>query len=448
MIMNKKNIVKIVSDRLNRSQGIEFEIFLSQKKILYVGIKDGQVDHFRPSREIGLALRVLDKGKLGFAYLFGPTPKSLVLLTERAIGFASQADFDPIYTFPTAERSDTHGLDLFDRDLSKINEKVKIEHIKEMEHTALSADARIKKIQKAEYEEVTNYVSLANSSGLDLEREGTHIAMSLMVLAEDNNSSEIGCEFNCARIYTDLDPIKIGISAAKRAIDMLGSRQISTRICPAVLENRVVVDLLGVWSSSFFAENVYKGKSYLKDKINQIIASPRIQLIDDGIYPRGLGSAPFDDEGTTQKKTILIKEGRLLSYLFDRYWSKKTGSQLTGNSVRTQISSPPSTSASNLFISPGPLSFEQLLLTMDNGFLINELMGVHMADPVSGEFSLGASGMWIEKGEPVFPVKGVTISSTIYDLFSAVVELGDDLRFFGRIGAPSLLVKEIIVSGL
>jgi PmbA protein len=446
--MKKKDMVKVISDRLSRSPGVEFEIFFSQKKVLSIGIKDSQIDHFCSSREIGLALRVLMKGRLGFAYLFGPTTESLLLLTDRAIALAGQADKDPVSDFLSAGGSDIPDLELFDKNLATISEKDKVNHAREMEHTALKTDPRIKKVRKAEYEEVTHYVSLTNSSGLDLEKEGTRITMSLIVLAEENGSSEMGWEFGSARFYTDLDPITIGLSAAKRGLEMLGSRQISTRACPVVLENRTVVDLLGVWSSSFFGENVYKGKSFLKDKINQIISSPKIELTDDGLYPRGMGSAPFDDEGTSQRKTILIKEGKLLTYLFDRYWSKKTGSQLTGNAVRAQISSPPSTSVSNFFIAPGSLSFEKLLITMDQGFLINELMGVHMADPVSGEFSLGASGMWVEKGEPVFPVKGVTISGTIYDLFSGVQELGNDLRFLGRIGGPTLLVKEIIVSGL
>jgi PmbA protein len=446
--MKKKDIAKILSARLNRSLGIEFEIFFSQKEILSIGVKDGQVDRFRSSRELGLALRVLDRGRLGFSYLFGPTPDSLVLLTDRVVELAHQADFDPVYAFPPAERLDTLDLELFDRGLSKIGEKEKIALVKEMENSALSTDSRIKKVRKAEYEEVTNYVSIINSTGLDLEREGTIITMNLMALAGDNNHSEMGWEFDCARFYTDLDPIKIGFSAAKRGIDMLGSRQISTRTCPAVLENRVAADLLGAWSSSFFGENVYKGKSLLKDKINQIIASPRIQLVDDGQYPRGLGSAPFDEEGTPQKKTILVEEGRLLSYLFDRYWSTKTGSTLTGNSARNHISSPPSTSISNLLIYPGSLPVDQLIASMGKGFLIKELMGVHLIDPVSGEYSLGASGMWVEKGEGIFPVQGVTISGSIHDLFSAVEELGNDLRFFGRVGAPSVLVKEIIISGL
>jgi PmbA protein len=446
--MEKKKAVQVISDRLSRTGGIEFEIFLSRKKVLSIGIKDGKVDHFHSSREIGLALRVIKRGRLGFAYLFGPTRKGLDKLADRAMELADETDVDLNYSFHPKARVEVPDLELFDASLAAIHEKDKIAHVREMEHSALSSDPRIKKARKAEYEEVTNHVSLTNSRGLDLEREGTRCTMSIMVLAEDSGSSEMGWELGNARFYTDLDPITIGLSAAKKGIQLLGSRQISTRRCPAVLENTVVIDMLGAWASSFFGENVYKGKSFLKDKINEIIASPRIQLIDDGLYPRGMGSAPFDDEGTPQAKTILVKDGTLVSYLFDGYWSKKMGSEPTGNSFRAQIASPPTTSVSNLFIDPGSSSPEQLLSKMNDGLFITGIMGAHTIDPVSGEFSLGASGMWIQGGKATFPVKGVTISGTIYDLFSAVEEVGDDLRFLGRIGAPSLLVKEMIVSGL
>jgi PmbA protein len=435
--MEKKKVVEIISDRLSRSGGIEFEIFLSRKKVLSIGIKDGNVDHFRSSREIGLALRVLERGRLGFSYLFGPTPEGLNHLADRAIELAGQTDVDPNYSFHPEARLEVPELELFDASLTTIPEKDKIAHVREMEHSALSSDPRIKKARRAEYEEVTYHISLTNSKGLDLEREATRCTMSIMVLAEDNGSSEMGWELGNARFYNDLDPITIGISAAKRALQMLGSRQISTRRSPAILENTVVIDMLGAWASSFFGENVYKGKSLLSDKLNEIVASPRIRLIDDGLYPRGMGSGPFDDEGTPQGKTILVQDGRLASYLFDAYWSKKMGSEPTGNSFRAQIASPPTTSVSNFFLDPGTSSPEQLLSKMHNGLLITEVMGAHTIDPVSGEFSLGASGMWIQEGKPTFPVKGVTISGTIYDLFSAAEEVGENLRFLGRIGAPS-----------
>jgi PmbA protein len=446
--MEKNKVVQVLSDRLSRIAGIEFEIFLSRKKVVSIGIKDGKVDYFRSSREIGLALRVLKRGRVGFAYLFGPTPEGLDHLADRAIELAGQTDVDPNYSFRPEAGLEVPDLELFDASLATIRDEDKIAHVREMEHSALSSDPRIKKARRAEYEEVTNHISLTNSSGLDLEREGTRCTMSIMVLAEDNGSSEMGWELGNARFYTDLDPVTIGLSAAKRAIQMLGSRQISTRRCAAILEDTVVIDMLGAWASSFFGENVYKGKSFLKDKLNEIVASPRIRLIDDGLYPRGMGSAPFDDEGTPQGKTILVKDGRLVSYLFDGYWSKKMDSEPTGNSFRAQIASPPTTSVSNFFIDPGTSSPEQLLSKMDDGLFITEVMGAHTIDPVSGEFSLGASGIWIEEGKAAFPVKGVTISGTIYDLFSAAEEVGDDLRFLGRIGAPSLLVKEIIISGL
>ena len=446
--MDKSKVVEIISDRLRRTAGIDFEIFLSRKKVLSIGIKYGNVDHFRSSREIGLALRVLKQGRLGFSYLFGPTPEGLDHLADRALELAGQTDTDENYWFRPKVRLEPTDLELFDESLETIPEKDKIAQVREMEHSALGFDPRLKKVGRAEYEEVANHVSLMNSKGLNLEREQTLCSMSIMVVAEDNGSSEMGMEFANTRFYNDLDPVGIGSSAAKRSIGMLGGRPISTGRFPTVLENRVVVEMLSAWAPSFFGENVYKGKSFLKDKINEIIASPKIQLIDHGLYLRGMGSSPFDDEGAPQTKTTLVQEGILVSYLFDAYWSKKMDSEPTGNSFRPRIASPPTTSASNLFISPGSSSPEQLLSKMDGGLFITEVMGAHTIDPVSGEFSLGASGVWIQGGKAAFAVKGVTISGTIYDLFSAVEEVGDDLRFLGRIGAPSLVIGEMLVSGL
>ncbi|MFW6147302.1 MAG: TldD/PmbA family protein [Thermodesulfobacteriota bacterium] len=445
--MEKKNIERVISDRLSRTSGIDFEIFLARKKVVSIGIKDGSLDHFRSSNELGLALRVLEEGRLGFAYLFGPSPEGLDHLADQALELAGQSDVDPNYSFSSESKPASNKLELFDESIETIPEKEKIARVKEMEQSALNYDPRIKKARKAEYQEVTNYASLTNSGGLNLERKDTQCSMSIMILAEDNSSSEMGWDLGAARFYKDLDPINIGRTAANRSIQMLGSRPISTARLPAVLENRVVVDVLEAWASSFYGENVYKGKSFLKGKINQVVASPSIQLTDDGLYPKGMGSAPFDDEGIPQAKTILVKDGTLVSYLLDGYWSKKMESEPTGNSFRSQIASPPTTSVSNLFIDSGSSSPEQLLSKMDDGVFITEVMGAHTIDPVSGEFSLGASGMRIQNGKPAFPVKGVTISGTIYDLFSSVIELGDDLRFLGRIGAPSVLLREIIVSG-
>jgi PmbA protein len=445
--VQKNEIVQIISNRLAKSRA-QFEIFFSQKKTLSCDIKEGQLDHFRSSMELGIALRTLDDGKLGFSYLYGPNPDTLIQLTDRAVEMASQADPDPLHSFSPPERANTQDLEVFDNTLSQIPYKEKVERIKEMEQGALNVDARIRKVRKAEYEETTSYTSMVNSYGLDAEKQGTAITVSIMVLAEDNGDAEMGWESETARWYDDIDPKKIGMNAARRGIAMLGGRQISTRTCPAVLENRVVGELLDVWSSSFLGENIHKGKSFLQDRVGQKIASKKITLIDDGLYNRGLGSAWFDDEGTPQKSTILVQKGTLLTYLFDHYWSRKAGSQSTGNSVRERISSPPSPGPSNLFIRSGTLSFDQLLKSMNEGLLVTDLMGVHMSDPISGDFSVGASGIWVEKGRPAYPVKGVTISGSIHSLFADVADVGDDLRFFGRLGAPSALMKEINVSGL
>jgi len=445
--MKKREIVRIIADHLKSCPGTEFEIFFSQSKVRSIEVKNGQLDHLHSSTEVGLALRVLHGERSGFSYLFGPNPDSLIQLTDRAVELAGQAERDPLHCFCAPKPLSAVDLDIFDAGLSDIGEREKIDRVRQMEDSAFRADSRVRRVRKAEYEEVTRLVSIINSRGVDLDRETTLISMSLMVLVEDNSSSEMGWEFDSARHYGDIDPTEIGVSAARRGARMLGSRQISTRTCPAVLENRVVCDLLGAWAHSFFGDNVCKGKSYLRDKMNHRIASEEIHLTDDGVYPKGLGTAPFDDEGTAQRKTTLVQGGRLQSYLYDGYWSRKAGSESTGNAMRRQTSCPPAPLPSNLFIAPGTLPFDQLTGSVKHGFLITELMGVHLADPVSGEFSLGASGMWIEHGEALFPVKGITVSGSIHDLFCGVDELGNDLRFFGRLGAPSVLVGEVIISG-
>ena len=184
MLMEKKQIVNIISDQVNKSPGIEFEVFISDEKVLSIEIKDGQVDHFRSSRELGLALRVVRNGRLGFAYLFGSTPDGVAQLADRAVELAGQADYDALHSFPAEASLEVSDLGTFDARLSSIGKKEKIEYVKEMDSSALSLDPRIKRVRKAEYEERTCFSSIVNSQDLDLEKKETHIDMALMAIAE------------------------------------------------------------------------------------------------------------------------------------------------------------------------------------------------------------------------------------------------------------------------
>jgi PmbA protein len=185
----------------------------------------------------------------------------------------------------------------------------------------------------------------------------------------------------------------------------------------------------------------------LKGKKNDKVFSDCIDVIDDGIYPGGAATKPFDGEGVTRRTTSLIKNGVLENFLYDTYCARKDKTYSTGNSSRGSIKTPPRVGKTNLYIKKGKESFDDLTSQMDKGLLVNEVMGMHTADPISGDFSVGVNGFLLEKGKKQIPVKGIAISGNIMTLFSRVIGVGSDLRFFDSTGAPSLLIEEMDISG-
>jgi PmbA protein len=212
----------------------------------------------------------------------------------------------------------------------------------------------------------------------------------------------------------------------------------------------VAIDFLGIFASSFSSDSLQKGKSLLKDKLGKKIISHEINIIDSGLLSGKLGSSPVDAEGVPTREKILVHEGVLQTYLYDTYTARKGNTHSTGNAVRGSFSSLPSVGITNLFIEPSSaekgLKQKELFTLLDKGLYIVDAMGVHTANPISGDFSLGVTGLWIEDGEIKFPVKEAAISGNILDFFNKIAAVGDDLIFYGTMGAPSLLISDIDVS--
>jgi len=338
-------------------------------------------------------------------------------------------------------------VSVYDARMKDVPEEEKIERAKALEDAVLSFDRRIKRVRKAAYSETEYSVAIFNSRGVDIDHKGTFCSASVSALAEDGAESEMGSDFESVRFYDGLDVKLIGKRAGENAIQLLGGKKINTVRCPVVLENSVAVDFLGVLASSFIADSVQKGKSLFAGKIGASVGSAILNVFDDGLYPGGVGTAPVDGEGVPRRRTPLIQSGVLKGYLYDTYTAKKDKVKSTGNAVRPGIKAPPSCGLTNLYIEKGSLSLDFLLSKAGTGLFVTEVMGMHTANPVSGDFSVGASGIWIENGKKAYPVKGVAIAGNIIDILKSVTALGDDLRFFGKIGAPSLLISELTVSG-
>ena len=237
-------------------------------------------------------------------------------------------------------------------------------------------------------------------------------------------------------------------------MERLGGKRILTGVYPVLIRNNVASEFLSLVTHSFLADQVQKGKSPLKGKRGERFFSPLLTIVDDGLYPKGISTAPIDGEGGPSQRTPLVAQGVVTGYLYDRYWANRenqssSGSRVgsTGNSRRHGIKSPPGVGISNFFIEPGNLDLPKLMENLFQGVVVEEVMGLHTVDPISGDFSLGCSGDWVERGEKVHPVKSIAIAGNLFELLRKVTGVGADLRFFGGVGSPSLLVKELLISG-
>jgi PmbA protein len=275
----------------------------------------------------------------------------------------------------------------------------------------------------------------------------TMYSASITSKAEQNGDSQMGGDYGFSNYLDGLTIEKVAKSAAGYATELLGAGDAPTLKCPAVFRNSVIAELIEFLAPSFSAENIDKGRSMLAQKKGQLIFAEQITLVDDGLLPGGYATSPFDGEGIPSGKTILVDGGFCANFLYDGYYAKKFATDPTGSAQRG-IKSPPSIGFNNLYMTNGKKSLDQLCDGISRGILITDLMGVHTANPVTGDFSLGASGILIENGKLTRPVRGFAVAGNVLDVFRKMTDVGSDQKFFGNVGAPSARISEISISGV
>lgn len=440
-----------VIDRLKASlkgRAESFEIYFSAQKGFGVEAKNGEVDALKVRSSAGVGIRTISKGRLGFAFSSVLEDAVIDELAAKAVVGSLEASADKFLKlpFPGPMRSE-EGLGIFDAAYLDIPEEDKIRRAIEIEKAARGFDSRIKRIRKASYSESVTADRVVNSNGVDVSHCATYFTGSVTAVAEENGESQMGWEMGMGHGIDAIDPAWIGKNAARNAVRLLGAREIKTVKCPAIIENTVACELLESLASSFLGDNVEKGKSMLIGRQGTKIASPVLNIFDDGIMQGGWATSAFDAEGTATNRTPLVAEGVCQGFLFDTYWAGRAGKASTGNAARGGYKSTPGVGLNNIYIEKGERSFEELLGDLGKGLFITEFLGVHTINTVSGDFSLGAAGFWVEGGAVAYPVRGMAIAGNLLGLFSKVGACASDLRFMGSIGAPSLLVNEVEASG-
>jgi len=438
------------------------EVFVKTAKRFSVEAKNNSIDALDSARDFGMALKVIKKQRLGFS--FTTSSDAVEDMLNEAVRSADYTAADeyadiPNPPLPPFNKGGRGGITssevlVLDEKIKNIKEEHVIESALLLEKAALDFDARIKKVRKAGIILAVDNTTISNSRGINFSYESSHLAASVTAFASDGQDSQTGWDFAISRRFDDINFVSVAEGASKKAMDLLGARRISSVKVPVIFDSSVASEFLGLFSASLSAEAVQKKRSFLTDKIGKNIISPMVTIIDDGLMPWKIGTRPVDDEGVATFKKIIVSAGQLRSYIHNTYTAKKAGVPSTGNATRISFKNLPGIDVTNLYIEPKESQKlevrsqenNRLIKSISKGLLVLETMGAHTANPISGDFSIGISGLWIENGEVAYPVKEAIMSGNILELFNRIEEVGDDLRFYGKIGSPSLLIGEVDIS--
>jgi PmbA protein len=428
----------------------EAEAYASRESGREVRVHGGEVESLTAATQSGIGVRAWIGGRVGYAYGTDLTEPGVAAIAARAAEAAGVADEDEFAGAPApAEIEALPGLS--DPSIAAWPSADVAALALSVERAALAADERIAGVEQAVYADSAERVAIVSSTGVAGEYEASSCYAYLQALAASEEGRETGLGFGLARGPAGLDPEAIGVEGATRATAMIGAAKPPSRSCPVLLDPTVAASFAGLIGGALGASAVQRGRSPFAGRLEQELASEALVLCDDGRDPEGPASAPFDGEGVPRRRTALIEGGRLRSYLFDTYTARREGGASTGSAARHGYRSQPSVSASNLVLAPGPLSFAQLLGEAGEGVFVTDVAGLHSGvNPVTGVFSVGASGQAIRGGGLAEPLREFTIAGDLVSMLGAVRAVGAEPRwvpFGGSVSTPPLLIGEMAVSG-
>lgn len=419
----------------------QHEIYKETSRHLTIEVKNGAVENLEEATEQGTAVRVIKEGCLGFAYstAAGALDGDIIKAAE-SVAITAMPDEDMAFPGKAPLREYKSNAPLF----AAISKQAKIDLAVLLESSVLAFDKRIKSVRKSVYQEHIKEVHIVNSNGVDISFSSGLGLLYVTAVAISGSESEWAAEEEFVADPKLLDPKVLADAAASRALASLGGRKIGSCKCPCVLDRRVVAQLLEFIAPAFYADAIHKKRSPLC-AISSNIYSSCITLADDVLVSHN--AAPCDAEGSPTQKNVLVKEGILNSFISDTYYAKKLKMASTAGSVRASGVAAPRIGIHNLHILPGARQFDELCGEMNKGFFVTSVMGLHTANPVTGDFSIGAAGFWIDGGKQQHPVKGIVIAGNLHQILSRAASVGSDLKFWYTTGAPSLLIEEIAVGG-
>ena len=432
--------------------GEDVEAFLTHQREFEVKAYLGEAETVASAEPRGAGVRLLSSNRVGFAYTTDLSDAGLSAVVEQARTNALSSTEDEAVALAAAGGAYEEVSGLLDSDQPNVSPEQKVAFAIELEKATRSFDPRISVVEEAGYSDSDTEVAIATSTGVSGTYRRTDAWCYAVAIAEEGDDTQVGFEFDLARGLFALDAADVAARSAERALGVLGAAKIPSARMPVILDPYTAGQLLGVIGGVLTAEAVQKGRSLFAGKVDEAVAAEGLSLVDDGRVQGAPGAAPWDAEGTPTQRTQVIHDGILRSLLYDIPSARREGRASTGNASRAGFKSGPGPSPSNMAFAPTGETVDEVLRKGGRALLVQDFHGVHSgANPVSGDFSVGATGRLLEDGNLGAPVKEVTIAAPMLDILRGIVAVADDRRwlpFGGSYGGATTLIAEMTVGGL
>jgi PmbA protein len=443
------DLASTVVSRAMKSGATAAEAVVRESSEFSTVVRMGEVETLKESGSRAIGLRTFLGQRTASTYSSDFSKDGIQRLISGAIELARVTSEDAYAGIPEPDQlgSLQGDLQLYYDDVYSLPPEERIDYARRAERAALEADPRMKNSDGGSFDAAIGHKVLANSHGFLGEFRRSYCSVSAAPIAQDENGNmQRDLWFSLARTMAKLEPAEsVGREAARRTLRRLGSRKIASTRVPIVLDPMVAGSILDNIFDAVNGEAIYRQSSFLMGKLGQKVAAGNITVVDDGTIPGGFGSEPFDGEGVPTRRTVVIENGVFKSYLLNTYTAKKLGLKSTGNASRG-LAGTPGIGSGNFYLQKGERTPQQIIGDIKQGLYVFQFLGFGV-NMVTGDFSRGVSGLWIENGELTYPVEEVTIAGNLKDMLNNISEIGNDLEFRGSTASPTLRIDGMMVAG-
>lgn len=440
-----------VVDRARKQGADVAEAVVSEGSHLSAKVRLGQPELVEEAGSRALGVRVMIGQQVAVSYTSDLTEQGVERFVEDAIELArlSQPDETAGPPDPSALSSrDQHpDLSLYDPSVHDVDAAQALEHAKKSEGAAFEADERITNSEGASFTRASGAKALVTSGGFSGVTRGTYASLSVHPVADDEDGKKRSGYYWTARRHLDqlLPDEDVGREATRRTVAKLGAQKVETQECPVVFDPDVGRSIVGLLAGCINGGAIWRRSSYLLEREGERVASDLVTIVDDPLIERAPGSRPFDGEGLASRRNVVVEKGILETFIMDTYSARKLGKESTASATRG-ASGGVSASVTNFVLQPGEMTPEELIASTKRGLYVTEMMGFGF-NAVTGDFSRGAAGFWIENGEKTFPVSEVTISLNLDDMLKGIDAVADDLDLRTSVVAPTFRIRSMTLAG-